>query len=76
MEDKKNNTPLSLSFPSPENAVYDEEKQSPGSDSPAKTGRRKPGGWRAMPYVLGDLSFFYFFLFTIMLYLYGPQLFN
>ncbi|PHT33982.1 Protein NRT1/ PTR FAMILY 2.13 [Capsicum baccatum] len=57
MEDKKNNTSLSLSFPSPENGVYDEEKQSPGSDSPAKTGRRKPGGWRAMPYVLGNETF-------------------
>lgn len=57
MEDKKNNTSLSLSFPLPENGVYDEEKQSYGSDSPAKTCRRKPGGWRAMPYVLGNDTF-------------------
>ncbi|CAN4124405.1 unnamed protein product [Withania somnifera] len=57
MEDKKNNKSLSLSFPSPENGVYDEEKQSYRSDSPVKTCRRKPGGWRAMPYVLGNETF-------------------
>ncbi|MCE3049449.1 hypothetical protein HAX54_044832 [Datura stramonium] len=55
MEDKKNNKSSSLSFPSPENGVYDEE--SSGSDSPAKICRRKPGGWRAMPYVLGNETF-------------------
>ncbi|KAJ8547855.1 hypothetical protein K7X08_021091 [Anisodus acutangulus] len=57
MEDKKNNKSSSLSFPSPKNGMYDEEKQSSGSDSPAKTYRRKPGGWRAMPYVLGNETF-------------------
>ncbi|XP_060215744.1 protein NRT1/ PTR FAMILY 2.13-like [Lycium barbarum] len=57
MEDKKNNKSSSLSFPSPENGMYDEEKQSSRSDSPAKTCRRKPGGWRAMPYVLGNETF-------------------
>lgn len=70
MEDKKNNN-SSMSFPLPENGVSDEEKQTSGSDSPAKTRRRKPGGWRAMPYVLGDyyrsfvqklLSLFFFLL--------------
>lgn len=56
MEDKKNQMKKSssLSLPSPENGSYDEEKQSCGSDSPSKTSRRKPGGWRAMPYVLGN----------------------
>lgn len=54
MEDKKNKSSISLSFPCPENGVYDEEKHTSGSDSPAKTCRRKPGGWRAMPYVLGN----------------------
>ncbi|XP_060214510.1 protein NRT1/ PTR FAMILY 2.13-like [Lycium barbarum] len=57
MEDKKNNKSSSLAFPSPENGMYDEEKQSSVSDSPAKTSRRKPGGWRAMPYVLGNETF-------------------
>ncbi|CAN4094721.1 unnamed protein product [Withania somnifera] len=57
MEDKKNNKSSSLSFPSPENGVYDEEKQRYGGDSPAKTCRRKSGGWRAMPYVLGNETF-------------------
>ncbi|XP_015074862.1 protein NRT1/ PTR FAMILY 2.13 [Solanum pennellii] len=56
MEDKKNNN-SSMSFPLPENGVSDEEKQTSGSDSPAKTRRRKPGGWRAMPYVLGNETF-------------------
>lgn len=59
MEDKKNNkSSISLSLSSsPENGVYDEEKHTSGSDSPAKIGRRKPGGWKAMPYVLGNETF-------------------
>ncbi|WMV28516.1 hypothetical protein MTR67_021901 [Solanum verrucosum] len=56
MEDKKNNK-SSMSSPLPENGVSDEEKQTSGSDSPSKTRRRKPGGWRAMPYVLGNETF-------------------
>lgn len=58
MEDKNNqmkkSSSLNLSLPSPENGIYDEEKQSSSSDSPSKTSKRKPGGWRAMPYVLGN----------------------
>ncbi|XP_009610610.1 protein NRT1/ PTR FAMILY 2.13 [Nicotiana tomentosiformis] len=61
MEDKNNqmkkSSSLNLSLPSPENGIYDEEKQSSSSDSPSKTSKRKPGGWRAMPYVLGNETF-------------------
>ncbi|XP_006357252.1 protein NRT1/ PTR FAMILY 2.13 [Solanum tuberosum] len=56
MEDKKNNK-SSMSSPLPENGVSDEEKQTSGSDSPSKARQRKPGGWRAMPYVLGNETF-------------------
>lgn len=82
MEDKKNQMKKSssLSLPSPENGSYDEEKQSCGSDSPSKTSRRKPGGWRAMPYVLGDhlLSVqkpFFSFKFDVQANLHANKLF-
>ncbi|KAL3501321.1 hypothetical protein ACH5RR_035770 [Cinchona calisaya] len=49
-------SPSKLSSSSPENE-HDEEKQDMASPKSSKTTQRKPGGWRAMPFVLGNETF-------------------